>query len=63
MLAVFRMEPAPYSQKDPSGVEHVLWTTVGMPMMAPANTILLCKYNAIRSILASAGTDDRDPLP
>lgn len=40
------LEPAPYKQKDPSGVEHVAWTIVDMPTIAPANTIFLCKYNA-----------------
>jgi hypothetical protein len=38
-------EPAPYSQKDPSGVDHILWTTVGMPLIVPAKTVFLCKYN------------------
>jgi hypothetical protein len=37
--------PAPFHQKDPSGAERLLWTTVQMTSLPPASTIFFCKYN------------------
>jgi hypothetical protein len=37
--------PAPFSQKDSSGAERLLWTTVNMTNLPPAGTVFFCKYN------------------
>lgn len=37
--------PAPFSQKDSSGAERLLWTTVEMTTLPPAGTVFFCKYN------------------
>lgn len=37
--------PAPFQQKDPSGAERLLWTTVQMTSLPPASAIFFCKYN------------------
>lgn len=37
--------PAPFSQKDSSGAERLLWTTVDMTALPPAGTVFFCKYN------------------
>lgn len=37
--------PAPFSQRDSTGVERLLWTTVNMTNLPPAGTVFFCKYN------------------
>lgn len=38
-------QPTPFYQKDPSGAQRLLWTTVGRPNLPPEGAVFFCKYN------------------
>jgi len=37
--------PEPFSQTDSSGAERLLWTTIDIKTLPPADAIFFCKYN------------------